>query len=56
MTREFASIGLGFGTALGVARGRPDIPTILVIGDGGFLMTMGSWKPWRGRIFRWSSS
>jgi thiamine pyrophosphate-dependent acetolactate synthase large subunit-like protein len=41
MTSEFASIGLGFGTALGVARGRPDIPTILVIGDGGFLMTMG---------------
>ena len=25
----------------GVARGRADIPTILVIGDGGFLMTMG---------------
>lgn len=41
MTSEFASIGLGFGTALGVARGRPDIPTVLVIGDGGFLMTMG---------------
>jgi thiamine pyrophosphate-dependent acetolactate synthase large subunit-like protein len=40
MTSEFASIGLGFGTALGVARGRPDIPTVLVIGDGGFLMTM----------------
>ncbi len=41
MTSEFASIGLGFGTALGVAKGRPDIPTVLVIGDGGFLMTMG---------------
>jgi thiamine pyrophosphate-dependent acetolactate synthase large subunit-like protein len=41
MTSEFASIGLGFGTALGVARGRPDIPTVLVIGDGGLLMTMG---------------
>jgi acetolactate synthase-1/2/3 large subunit len=41
MTSEFASIGLGFGTALGVARGRPDVPTVLVIGDGGFLMTMG---------------
>jgi thiamine pyrophosphate-dependent acetolactate synthase large subunit-like protein len=40
MTSEFASIGLGFGTALGVATGRPDIPTVLVIGDGGFLMTM----------------
>lgn len=40
MTSEFASIGLGFGTALGVAKGSKD-PTILVIGDGGFLMTMG---------------
>lgn len=40
MTSEFASIGLGFGTALGVAKGRPGIPTVLVIGDGGFLMTM----------------
>ena len=41
MTSEFASIGLGFGTALGVAKARPDKPTVLVIGDGGFLMTMG---------------
>jgi acetolactate synthase I/II/III large subunit len=41
MANDFASIGLGFGAALGVARGRPDIPTILVIGDGAFLMTMG---------------
>jgi thiamine pyrophosphate-dependent acetolactate synthase large subunit-like protein len=40
MTSEFASIGLGFGTALGVAKGSPHIPTVLVIGDGGFLMTM----------------
>ena len=41
MTSDFASIGLGFGTALGVARARPDETTALVIGDGGFLMTMG---------------
>ena len=40
MTSEFASIGLGFGTALGVAKGRPNVPTVLVVGDGGFLMTM----------------
>ena len=40
MTSEFASIGLRFGTALGVAKGRPETPTVLVIGDGGFLMTM----------------
>ena len=41
MTSDFASIGLGFGTALGMARARPDETTVLVIGDGGFLMTMG---------------
>ncbi|MGI9331601.1 MAG: thiamine pyrophosphate-binding protein [Gammaproteobacteria bacterium] len=40
-TTDFASIGLGFGTALGYARARPDSTTVLVIGDGGFLMTMG---------------
>jgi thiamine pyrophosphate-dependent acetolactate synthase large subunit-like protein len=41
MTSDFASIGLGFGAALGVAKAKPDETTILVIGDGGFLMTMG---------------
>jgi thiamine pyrophosphate-dependent acetolactate synthase large subunit-like protein len=41
LTSDFASIGLGFGTALGVAKAKPDETTILVIGDGGFLMTMG---------------
>lgn len=41
MTNDFASIGLGFGAALGFARARPETPTVLVIGDGGFLMTMG---------------
>ena len=41
LTSDFASIGLGFGTALGVARARPDETTVLVIGDGGFLMTLG---------------
>ncbi len=41
MTSDFASIGLGFGTAMGVAKGSPTTPTILVIGDGAFLMTMG---------------
>ncbi len=40
-TSDFASIGMGFGTALGVARGRPNETTVLVVGDGGFLMTMG---------------
>jgi acetolactate synthase I/II/III large subunit len=41
MTNDFASIGLGFGAALGFARARPEEATVLVIGDGGFLMTMG---------------
>lgn len=41
MSSDFASIGLGFGAALGFAKGRPDATTVLVIGDGGFLMTMG---------------
>jgi len=41
MIGDFASIGLGFGAALGIAKGQPDKTTVLVIGDGGFLMTMG---------------
>ena len=41
LTSDFASIGMGFGTALGVATARPDETTVLVVGDGGFLMTLG---------------
>lgn len=41
MTSDFASIGLGFGSALGFAAGRPKATTVLVIGDGGLLMTIG---------------
>jgi len=40
LTSDFASIGLGFGTALGVAKARPETTTVLIIGDGGFVMTM----------------
>lgn len=40
-SHDFASIGLGLGSALGFARGAPDRVTVLFIGDGGFLMTMG---------------
>ncbi len=40
LTSDFASLGLGFGTALGVAKARPETTTVLVIGDGGFVMTM----------------
>jgi len=38
---DFASIGMGLGTAIGFGIGQPDFPTVLVVGDGGFLMTMG---------------
>ena len=41
MIGDFASIGLGFGAALGVAHARPSKTTVLVIGDGGLLMTLG---------------
>ena len=37
----FLSIGLGFGTALGFAKARPGQPTVLMVGDGGFLMALG---------------
>jgi thiamine pyrophosphate-dependent acetolactate synthase large subunit-like protein len=41
MTSEFSSIGLGIGTALGFASARPGATTVLIIGDGGLLMTLG---------------
>lgn len=40
-TTDFSSIGMGFGTALGFARARPGETTVLFIGDGGLLMTLG---------------
>ncbi|QHE84864.1 thiamine pyrophosphate-binding protein [Hydrogenophaga sp. BPS33] len=40
-TTDFSSIGMGFGTALGFAKARPDETTVLFIGDGGLLMTLG---------------
>jgi thiamine pyrophosphate-dependent acetolactate synthase large subunit-like protein len=40
-TFDFASVGLGFGVALGYACATPDRPTVLFIGDGGLLMTLG---------------
>ena len=36
-----SSIGMGFGTALGFARARAAQTTVLFIGDGGLLMTLG---------------
>jgi thiamine pyrophosphate-dependent acetolactate synthase large subunit-like protein len=41
LTADFASVGMGLGTALGVALGRPEAQTVLFIGDGGLAMTLG---------------
>lgn len=41
LSSDFAVIGLGFGTAVGTVVGRPDTVTVLVIGDGGLLMSLG---------------
>ena len=41
MSSDFASVGMGFGTAMGFALGAPERTTVLVIGDGGLLMTLG---------------
>ena len=38
---DSSSIGMGFGTALGFARARAAQTTVLFIGDGGLLMTLG---------------
>ena len=40
-TQDFGSVGLGIGTAIGVARARPERSVVLFIGDGGLLMSMG---------------
>lgn len=39
-TSDFFSVGMGFGTALGFAKARPGETTVLIIGDGGFAMTL----------------
>lgn len=38
---DFASIGMGFGVAMGYARSAPERTTLFVVGDGAFLMTLG---------------
>ena len=37
---SFAAIGMGLGTAVGAAVARPEQPTVLVIGDGGLMMSL----------------
>jgi len=38
---DSGSVGLGLGTAIGVKRGQPDRTVLVMIGDGGMLMSMG---------------
>lgn len=40
-TLDFGSIGLGLGAAIGVAVGAPDRLTVLAVGDGGLMMSLG---------------
>ena len=37
-TTTFGAVGMGMGAAIGAALAAPDEPTILVTGDGGFMM------------------
>lgn len=41
LSSDFAVIGLGLGTAVGTVVGRPAPQTVLIIGDGGLLMSLG---------------
>jgi thiamine pyrophosphate-dependent acetolactate synthase large subunit-like protein len=38
---DFSAIGLGFGLAMGVAVGKPELPVVLLVGDGALMMTLG---------------
>ena len=40
-TQGFQSVGLGLATAVGAALARPDRPTVVAVGDGGLLMSLG---------------
>ena len=40
-TADGGSIGMGLGIALGAQAARPDVTTVLFVGDGGLSMTMG---------------
>lgn len=40
-TMQFAAIGMGVGTALGVAVGEPTAQAVLFVGDGALAMTLG---------------
>ena len=40
-TQGFQSVGLGLATGVGAALARPDRPTVVAVGDGGLLMSLG---------------
>jgi thiamine pyrophosphate-dependent acetolactate synthase large subunit-like protein len=40
-TQDFQAMGLGIGSAIGAAVARPESLTVLVIGDGGLMMSLG---------------
>lgn len=40
-TSDSGSVGLGLGTAVGIKRAQPDRCVVLLIGDGGLMMTFG---------------
>lgn len=37
---EFGAVGVGLGTAIGAALARPDLATVLFVGDGGLVMSL----------------
>jgi thiamine pyrophosphate-dependent acetolactate synthase large subunit-like protein len=37
---EFGAVGMGLGVALGAAAARPELTTVLFIGDGGLMMSL----------------
>lgn len=39
LTTSFGAVGMGMGAAIGAACAAPDEPTVLVTGDGGFMMS-----------------
>lgn len=41
LTQSFQSVGLGLATSIGLAVARPELPTVVFIGDGGALMSLG---------------
>jgi thiamine pyrophosphate-dependent acetolactate synthase large subunit-like protein len=41
ITSDFSSVGMGFGVALGFGQARSGNTTVLIVGDGGLLMTLG---------------